>query len=348
MNEEKIRQIFGTDIVIDDSCPQFAPQPDHVRYYKIKKRFGEDVALEFITKDGEKTLTSQSEKATNGNVDLQKSRRVQKFFGQVFDVNEATYLARLNHGVEEDIQTTHPTGIQPAHVDVPKLNRFFGRNTNVQKRNLEQQHSIDIWNRRRNTLDSSGSIPDIDIDFDIPRSRKDSPQDRNTLANSEVSDESSIKLKRSGSSDSVLESVQPPSSKILASLKGYSSEDDEHSYEMWNTYIKTLKTRKKLKSIFGRNLDVDRDRYSKQFAPQPNNVKTFKLKKIFGGDVAVDYCPYKPRPKSRNSLKVKSKKEEKMLKKNRKIKSFFGENNKEVSVTNDTKKKSKKHKQKKE
>jgi hypothetical protein len=55
---------------------------------------------------------------------------VQKFFGESFDVAEKIQEEKIG------LRRSNSKNMQPDHVDVGKLNKFFGRHTHVERRKM--------------------------------------------------------------------------------------------------------------------------------------------------------------------------------------------------------------------
>lgn len=303
----------------------------------MKKLFGQDIALEYIP-DADTLLCSDD---LDGYIEekrsIDKSRRVKKFFGHQFDVSEAIFNARLRNDDVDNIETENPTVfVQPSYINIIKLNKFFGVRPNIQKRGKEDL--IDFFKRRRKS------------EYCLRSKLKDHSSDDNANDNisNSVDDDIIEKkmskpiLRKSESSDSLIEkyrSIKPMTS------KGYSSDNDE-VYSIWEEESRELKTRRKLKSIFGVTLDLKDSNY-KLYAPQPCNVKTYKLKKIFGSDVIVEHLdePKKSKHEKKNKKDIKKYTEKR---KSRKIKSFFGKDTFCSKALNHNSSKSGKKKKKKD
>lgn len=329
-DNSKVGKIFGDDMVIDVEHPQFAPQPRHIRYFKLKKLFGQDIALEYAESPSDTLIYSEENSdfiKEKRNID--KSRRVQKFFGQKFDVNEAIYNARMNH--EDNSNNDVPSVfIQPSYINIIKLHRFFGMRPNIQRR--DKKDIIEFYKRRNS-------------EYSLLNKEMDNSSDKENISNSVDDDllekkKSKPVLVKCESSDSLVESIRGIKP---MNLKGYSSDNDE-VYSIWEEEKKELHTKRKLRSIFGVTVDLKDCNY-RLYAPQPHNVKTYKLKKIFGSDVIVEHIdmPNKEKSEKWNKKEMKKFTEKR---KSRKIKSFFG-NDYFSPKSKDTQNKSSKKKKKK-
>jgi len=124
----KLHRLLGSEVdpVRDGAARTYAPQPPHVKQYKMKKKFGEDVVVEYDTQPPrlvvqpanniEESIEMSEETAAalgvavaagaGGNRKLWQStddagrqraqaRRVQKFFGEKFDLEQVAYTERL-------------------------------------------------------------------------------------------------------------------------------------------------------------------------------------------------------------------------------------------------------------
>jgi hypothetical protein len=130
---EKLHKFFGMPIAFE-SFVSVAPQPRHVKEYKMKKIFGEEIAIEHRA-GIKKSMDDEDIRYMNQS---QKHRRVGKFFGESLDVSQPSSLQEP-FGLSRRVSRM----LQPEHVDVGKLNKFFGRPTYIQKEKDDEQEGED-------------------------------------------------------------------------------------------------------------------------------------------------------------------------------------------------------------
>eukprot|EP01120_Amphizonella_sp_Union-15-10_P015462 TRINITY_DN7968_c0_g1_i1.p1 TRINITY_DN7968_c0_g1~~TRINITY_DN7968_c0_g1_i1.p1 ORF type:complete len:175 (+),score=43.76 TRINITY_DN7968_c0_g1_i1:338-862(+) len=112
--EAKIKKMLGSEIDFRrDAYIVCKDQPSHVRSYKVHKILGQRVPF---AKAKRVEFDPQLEV-------VQRHRRVQKFFGENFDVDAVQHAEKFRRFSRVP---------QPEHVHVDKLDRFFGCKTNVQ------------------------------------------------------------------------------------------------------------------------------------------------------------------------------------------------------------------------
>eukprot|EP01120_Amphizonella_sp_Union-15-10_P001570 TRINITY_DN11728_c0_g1_i1.p1 TRINITY_DN11728_c0_g1~~TRINITY_DN11728_c0_g1_i1.p1 ORF type:complete len:320 (+),score=45.29 TRINITY_DN11728_c0_g1_i1:25-984(+) len=133
--EEKMKRILGSELDFKrDAYVVCQEQPSHVRSYKVHKLLGQRVPFAkgrrvpgFPDPDFQR---------------MQRHRRVQKFFGENFDVEAVQYVEKLNIVDEPKLERRKSKLPQPEHVQVSKLDHFFGCKTNIQLiPNIDQELS---------------------------------------------------------------------------------------------------------------------------------------------------------------------------------------------------------------
>jgi len=135
-SEDKMKKLLGKEV--DPRRDSYIPgqtkrQPAHVKNYKINRLLGQQIQLR-------KSADDMEDQPNSDMARRKRNRRVQKFFGETFDVETTAYLERLNVTPvpSRKLKRQNSKGSQPPHVDARKLNNFFGRHTPIVRSTLRE------------------------------------------------------------------------------------------------------------------------------------------------------------------------------------------------------------------
>lgn len=285
VNLKKLESFFGEPHVNEESQKkEFESQPEHIKVQKLSKRFGERIPISSLTnKSSFDKIQPESPNEEEKKAKISYSKmKVDHFFGEKVNIEIEAYKSKL---VDINQPLKMPESVQPSNVSLPKLNKFFGHRLEINtKMPIRNNYSLKY-------RDDNSFLTEMEKTRDF----KKVYNTKRFFSNRSISPSKGIKDLYISDEIELLEKSLSQDDQNEDKIVDYQFESENHDSEQQNKHqdpdpshqflVQNTIRLRKLRRILGQEINFENT--NNQIAPQPSNVTSKHISKIFGEQISL-------------------------------------------------------------